>query len=140
MIHRLNSKIIASGIGRRKSAVALVKLYELTDTKTPELFINGLLPEVYLQFNSKAIATLSLPLEIFDLKDKFIVDINVKGGGLIGQTDAIKLGLSRALCNFPQIDRGLLRSYGFLTRDSRCKESKKYGLKKARKASQYSKR
>ena len=98
------------------------------------------IPELYLQFNSKSINTIFLPLEILDLKNRFTIDIKVKGGGLMGQTDAIKLGISRALCNLTSENRTILKTYGLLTRDSRIKESKKYGLKKARKASQYSKR
>jgi small subunit ribosomal protein S9 len=137
-----DSKIITSGIGKRKEAVALVKLCEIEENNEAFNLINGISPELYLQFNSKSINTIFLPLEILNLKNKFNVDIKVRGGGLIGQTDAIKLGLSRALCklNDGPENRTLLKSYGLLTRDARIKESKKYGLKKARKASQYSKR
>jgi len=133
-------KIITSSVGKRKEAVAFVKVYETKDKLDSFILINGIAPELYLQFNSKSISTIFLPLQILNLNNKFTIDIEVKGGGLTGQTDAIKLGISRALCNLDYENRTLLKSYGFLTRDSRIKESKKYGLKKARKASQYSKR
>jgi small subunit ribosomal protein S9 len=140
MIVNKDLQLITSSIGKRKRAVALVKLYEIDDKLSPFTLINGLTPALYLQFNSKSINTIFLPLEILDLKNRFTIDIKVKGGGLMGQTDAIKLGISRALCNLTSENRTTLKTYGLLTRDSRIKESKKYGLKKARKASQYSKR
>ena len=133
-------KVITSSIGKRKQAVAFVKLCEREQNTESNVLINGISPELYLQFNSKSINTIFLPLEILDLKNRFTIDIKVKGGGLMGQTDAIKLGISRALSKINNENRILLKTYGFLTRDSRIKESKKYGLKKARKASQYSKR
>jgi|TARA_B100000780_G_C21126873_1_gene457636 small subunit ribosomal protein S9 len=140
-------KFITSAIGRRKESTAVIKLYELTLDETVELvgveetvMINGLIPEVYLQFNSRYMSTISLPLEVLSLTDKYRIDVTVHGGGLSGQTNAIKLGLARALCKLDSTYRPLLKSYGFLTRDARIKESKKYGLKKARKASQFSKR
>jgi small subunit ribosomal protein S9 len=135
---------IIDGIGKRKAAVASVKLFQIQEnvqSQPPGILINGKPPEIYLQFNLSYINTMLLPLEILNLSTNTInIQINVKGGGLSGQTDAIKLGLSRALCKLHPLNRSLLKPYGFLTRDSRIKESKKYGLKKARKASQYSKR
>jgi len=129
-----------SGVGRRKRAVAWIKISPLKDQVKPLFLINGKSPEIYLQFNSHYLTTILLPLEILNLTDKFNIYVKVYGGGLTGQVDAIKLGLARALCLFDQTNRTILKSYGFLTRDSCIKESKKYGLKKARKASQYSKR
>ena len=70
----------------------------------------------------------------------FNIKVIVKGGGLAGQTDAIQLGIARLLSKADKINRKKLKAQGFLTRDSRIKERKKYGLRKARKASQYSKR
>jgi small subunit ribosomal protein S9 len=140
MIDTKDLKVITSSIGKRKEAVAFVKLCEQNENTNSVTLINGIASAVYLQFNSKSLNTISLPLEILNLKNKFNIEIKVKGGGLIGQTDAIKLAISRALCNLDEKNRTILKSYGFLTRDSRIKESKKYGLKKARKASQYSKR
>ena len=123
-------KFITSAIGRRKESTAVIKLYELTIDERPvvseETFmINGLIPEVYLQFNSKYMSTISLPLEILSLTDKYRIDVTVSGGGLSGQTNAIKLALARALCKLDPNHRPLLKSYGFLTRDARIKESKK---------------
>jgi small subunit ribosomal protein S9 len=140
MIVNKDLELITSSIGKRKRAVAFVKLYAIEDNITPFTLINGLSPSLYLQFNSSSLSTIFLPLEILNLKNNFNIDIKVRGGGLIGQVDAIKLAISRALCNLNSENRTVLKSYGFLTRDARIKESKKYGLKKARKASQYSKR
>jgi len=140
MIVNKDLQLITSSIGKRKRAVAFVKLYEIKDNFSPFTLINGIPPSLYLQFNSKSLNTVFLPLEILNLKNNFSIDIRVKGGGLIGQADAIKLAVSRALCNLSPENRIILKAYGFLTRDARIKESKKYGLKKARKASQYSKR
>jgi small subunit ribosomal protein S9 len=75
------------------------------------------------------------------LKEKqFDIIVLVKGGGLTGQADAIQLGVARQLCKIDKNNRAILKPFGFLTRDSRIKERKKYGLRKARKAPQYSKR
>ena len=137
---------IAVSIGRRKEAVAYVKLYEKSDIDNPggklyeQCFINGHLAGIYFQFDSKSITKICLPFDIVKYKKNFILDVTVRGGGLSGQVDATKLAVSRALSKINNENRILLKTYGFLTRDSRIKESKKYGLKKARKASQYSKR
>ena len=80
------------------------------------------------------------PFELLNLKKEYDLIVKVKGGGFLGQAEAIQLGISRALCEVKQIYRGALKQEGFLRRDSRSKERKKYGLKKARKAPQYSKR
>lgn len=140
MTDNKNLEEVASSIGKRKEAVAFVKVYNKDQTDNSITFINGIPAELYLQFNSKLLNTISLPLEILNSKNKFTLEIDVKGGGLSGQTDAIQLAISRSLCQLDENNRTVLKKYGFLTRDSRIKESKKYGLKKARKASQYSKR
>jgi small subunit ribosomal protein S9 len=140
MIANKDLQLITSSIGKRKRAVAFVELYEIKDNANLFTLINGIPPALYLQFNSQSLNTIFLPLEILNLKNSFNLSIKVKGGGLIGQTDAIKLAISRALCNLNTENRTTLKAYGLLTRDARIKESKKYGLKKARKASQYSKR
>jgi small subunit ribosomal protein S9 len=80
------------------------------------------------------------PLKKLNLENQFNIIVKVKGGGLHGQCDAIQLGLSRALCKYNIQHRHILKPFNFLRRDSRIKERKKYGLRKARKASQYSKR
>jgi small subunit ribosomal protein S9 len=84
--------------------------------------------------------TINKPLNITNTKDNFDVFINVLGGGISAQTNAIKLGLSRALLEYNSELRSALKKAGLLTRDAREKERKKYGLLKARKASQYHKR
>ena len=80
------------------------------------------------------------PLEKLQLENQFDIIALVKGGGLTGQTEAIQLGVARLLCKIETTSRPILKPYGFLTRDARIKERKKYGLRKARKAPQYSKR
>ena len=80
------------------------------------------------------------PLELLRLQKTYDTIVVVQGGGLIGQAEAIKLGIARALCDIEKSYRPFLKTKGYLTRDSRCKERKKYGLKKARKAPQFSKR
>jgi len=123
-------------IGKRKRAVARVSL-------TPgsgELIINKIPGEQYLQYNNNYINTVKAPLEELKLGDKFNIRAIVRGGGLAGQTDAIQLGVARLLSKNDKMNRKKLKVQGFLTRDSRIKERKKYGLRKARKASQYSKR
>ena len=106
-------KVITSSIGKRKQAVAFVKLCEREQNTESNVLINGISPELYLQFNSKSINTIFLPLEILDLKNRFTIDIKVKGGGLMGQTDAIKLGISRALCNLTSENRTTLKIIWF---------------------------
>lgn len=124
------------GIGRRKAAVARIKLIP----GNGQIEINGRPGLAYLQYNPAYIAQIQGPLEILGLNTKYDVFIQTKGGGLTGQTDAIKLGIARALCQFNIAHRKPLKLEGFLTRDARIKERKKYGLKKARKAPQFSKR
>ncbi len=80
------------------------------------------------------------PLEKLSLEKQFDIVAIVNGGGLTGQSQAIQLGLARLLCKMDQKNRQILKPFGFLTRDARIKERKKYGLRKARKAPQYSKR
>ena len=80
------------------------------------------------------------PLELTDTLAKFDVKATVKGGGVTGQAGAVRHGISRALCEADENYRPALKAAGFLTRDPRMKERRKYGLKKARKASQFSKR
>ena len=124
------------GIGKRKKASARVFL----KPGSGNLIINKIAGEKYLQYNTNHIDLVKAPLEKLELKDKFDIIALVRGGGLAGQTKAIQLGLARLLCKIEKINRPKLKSQGFLTRDSRIKERKKYGLRKARKAPQYSKR
>lgn len=129
-------------IGRRKTATAIVSLTPIhNDNIQTILEINGKYGENYLQENSTYLSKILLPLKKTGLLKQYKIIINVHGGGLIGQTDAIKLGIARAICKIDKEQfRSKLKVDGFLSRDSRIKERRKYGLKKARKASQFSKR
>ena len=124
------------GIGRRKQAVARVFLTPGTGNVT----INNVPGEKYLQYNTAYLNTIWAPLQVLGLDKQLDITVIVKGGGLTGQADAIKLGVARLLCKMESQNRVSLKPYGFLTRDARIKERKKYGLRKARKAPQYSKR
>jgi len=124
------------GIGRRKQAVARVFLYPGNGT----IVINKVSGEKYLQSNTTYLNNIWAPLKKLKLEKQFDIVALVRGGGLTGQTDAIKLGVARLICKLEKDGRSTLKPYGFLTRDARIKERKKYGLRKARKAPQYSKR
>ncbi|MBU6229753.1 MAG: 30S ribosomal protein S9 [Cyanobacteria bacterium REEB459] len=124
------------GTGRRKSAVARVRLVP----GTGQLIINKRPGDDYLQFNPAYLMTTRSPLEVLGLENDYDILVNVKGGGLTGQADAIRLGVARALCELAPENRKPLKIEGYLTRDPRAKERRKYGLKKARKAPQFSKR
>jgi len=124
------------GLGKRKQAIARVFL----TTGSGNLIINKVSGEKYLQYNDTYLNLIQAPLEKLQLQNKFDITAVVKGGGLTGQTEAIQLGVARLLCDLEKKNRSELKSKGFLTRDSRIKERKKYGLRKARKAPQYSKR
>ena len=124
------------GLGKRKQAVARVFLIP----GEGNLIINKVNGEKYLQYNDTYLKTVFAPLEKLTLEKQFDVVANVKGGGLTGQAQAIQLGIARLLSNMDKENRVILKPFGFLTRDARIKERKKYGLRKARKAPQYSKR
>jgi len=131
-----DKKVIYSGTGRRKTSIARVELIP----GSGKLIINGLPGELYLQFSPNYLRISSSPLQILGLIKDYDIYVKAEGGGLTGQADAIRLGIARALCNINQDHRIILKSEGLLKRDSRIKERKKYGLRKARKAPQYSKR
>ena len=124
------------GTGRRKSAIARVRLVP----GTGQLLINKRPGDDYLQFNPSYLMTTKAPLEVLGLENDYDILVNVKGGGLTGQADAIRMGVARALCQLDPENRKPLKVEGYLTRDPRAKERRKYGLKKARKAPQFSKR
>jgi small subunit ribosomal protein S9 len=124
------------GIGRRKTSRARVFLVPGKGT----MLVNQREGERYLQFNSKYINASKSPLKIMGIENMYDIYVNTHGGGLKGQTEAIKLGVARALIYMSSDNHTSLKSGGFITRDSRSKERKKYGLKKARKAPQFSKR
>ena len=124
------------GTGRRKKSVARVRLFPGTGNVT----INGRDIDEY--FGLETLKTIvRQPLALTNTAEKFDIVCNVGGGGVTGQAGAIRHGISRALLQFDSEKlRPALKKAGFLTRDPRMKERKKYGLKKARRASQFSKR
>ena len=124
------------GLGKRKQAVARVFIIPGEGNLT----INKVSGNKYLQYNDSYLNTVWAPLEKLNLEKQFDIIALVKGGGLTGQSEAIQLGVARQLCTMENENRASLKPFGFLTRDSRIKERKKYGLRKARKAPQYSKR
>ena len=121
--------------GKRKTSAARVFLKEGTGKVT----INGKDQSVYLQTET-AKTTVNQPLKLVSMNTKFDAYITVKGGGTTGQTEAIRHGIARALLAFDETLRGALKKSGFLTRDSRMVERKKYGRHKARRSTQFSKR
>jgi len=124
------------GIGKRKEAVARVFLIP----GQGNLIVNKLPGERYFQYNDTHLGLIKAPLEKLDLQNQFNIVALVKGGGLTGQAESIQLGVARLLCKMQSQNRAILKPFEFLTRDARIKERKKYGLRKARKAPQYSKR
>ncbi|MBE9126756.1 MULTISPECIES: 30S ribosomal protein S9 [unclassified Coleofasciculus] len=124
------------GTGRRKSSVARVRLVP----GNGQLIVNGRPGDSYFNFNHGYLAAVKAPLETLGLENEYDILVNAHGGGLTGQADSIRLGVARALCELDPDNRSPLKIEGYLTRDPRAKERKKYGLHKARKAPQYSKR
>ena len=123
------------GTGRRKTAVARVRLIPgegqmVVNGRTPEEHFGGILAE----------AELFLPFRVTGTEGRYNTMIKVEGGGVTGQSGAIRHGIARALLQVDPDNRLALRQAGLLTRDPRMKERKKYGLKRARKAPQYTKR
>jgi small subunit ribosomal protein S9 len=132
----VKKKLIYQAIGRRKCAVAKISLLP----GNGNVIINNEIAEKYFKYNLYYLKTIKSPLEKLEYQNSYEIHIEVFGGGLTGQSEAIRLGISRALCNINIENRSILKSEKFLRCDSRVKERRKYGLKKARKASQYSKR
>jgi len=130
------------GTGRRKSSVARVMM-------TPgkgKITVNGVDVNEYMPFEV-LVMDLKQPLVVTNNEETFDIEVNVNGGGFSGQTGAIRLGIARALLEYDKENeakedsyRKILKANGFVTRDSRSKERKKYGLKAARRAPQFSKR
>ena len=122
------------GTGRRKSSIARVYV----TSGTGKIVVNGRPVEEYMPYDT-LIMDLRQPLVLTETDSKYDVRAEVKGGGFTGQAGAIRLGIARALLE-AGCDRNVLKKAGLLTRDSRAKERKKYGLKAARRAPQFSKR
>lgn len=135
MTQKNKGTLVYQGTGRRKTSVARVYLTPgtgvITINKKP---IDEYLPSELLRM------TVRSPFEVTSTEDTFDVNVNVYGGGLTGQAGAIRHGISRALLEASADYRPALKAAGFLTRDPRAKERKKYGLRGARRAPQFSKR
>ena len=130
------NKVQYYGTGRRKKSIARVRL----TTGKGEITINNKTLDEYFGTDTLKYIVRQ-PLNLTNTLDKFDINIKVIGGGLSGQAGAIRHGIARALLQANETEyRPILKSNGFLTRDPRMKERKKYGLKKARKAPQFSKR
>ena len=130
-----SEKIVYAGTGRRKSSIARVRLVE----GSGKITINGKDIDEFFGLETLKVIVRQ-PLTVTNTTNKYDVICSVQGGGFTGQAGAIRHGIARAL-NAANIEyRPALKSNGFLTRDPRMKERKKYGLKKARKAPQFSKR
>lgn len=129
------ANVMYYGTGRRKTSVARVRLIP----GNGKIVVNGREFEEYFALPSLQLI-IKQPLVLTDLFGKYDVLVNVAGGGISGQAGAVRHGISRALLGVEGENRGVLKKAGLLTRDSREKERRKYGLKKARKASQFSKR
>ncbi len=129
-------RVMYWGTGRRKSAIARVRLVP----GSGQLVVNGRPGRDYFNQNVGYLTTAKSPLETLGLENDYDILVNAHGGGLTGQADSIRLGVARALCELDPENRHPLKIEGYLTRDPRAKERKKYGLKKARKAPQFSKR
>jgi small subunit ribosomal protein S9 len=138
----MSNKNLSVGIGRRKTSTAVVSLGLLTNNNsdTP-IVINGKSGDAYFQYNFNYLRQIKMPLETSNVLNEYSIEAKIHGGGLSGQAEALRLGIARALCALDaEKFRSNLKAEGLLTRDARIKERRKYGLKKARKASQFSKR
>lgn len=128
-------KPLAQSTGRRKSSVARVRLYD----GTGEFTLNGRALETYFPQTALRLRVLE-PMKTVDMEGRYDVHATLEGGGYTGQTDALRLGIARALVAVDPDLRPALKREGFLTRDARRVERKKYGLRKARRAPQFTKR
>jgi len=126
---------LAQTIGRRKTSVARVRLYDGTGQFT----LNGRALDDFFPTQARRLRVLE-PLKVVEMDGKYDVVAKLEGGGTTGQADALRLGIARALIEIDPGFRVELKKAGLLTRDPRAVERKKYGLKKARRAEQYTKR
>ncbi len=125
------------GLGKRKRSIATVRIYKAKDKG--EIFVNDQKINDWADYH-ELVQKIVSPLEAVGMKNKFNMTIVVRGGGKNSQAEAIRHGIARALEDFDSSFRETLKPLGFLSRDSRVKERKKYGLKRARKSPQFSKR
>lgn len=126
------------GIGRRKTATARVRIFPTKKNKNNFIINEKELSKYFPDFEFQQIVT--SPLKITQKENAFSVTVKVKGGGLRAQSEAIRLGLARALLKFDLNLKKILKDAGYLTRDARVRERKKFGLKRARRARQWRKR
>ena len=131
-----SKKVVYWGTGRRKQAIARVRLVP----GTGEVIVNGKEGSDYFNRIANYTQSVKAPLETLGLENEYNILVNAHGGGLTGQSDAVKLGVARALCQLAPENRQPLKAEGYLTRDPRAKERKKYGQPGARKRFQFSKR
>ena len=136
MAKKIVKKVQFWGVGRRKKAIARVRIVPGGEGN---IVINKRTLDEYFKLDAQKYIV-KQPLELTSSTDKYDVFVNVAGGGLTGQAGAVRHGIARALCEADAALRPELKKAGFLTRDPRMKERKKYGLHKARKAPQFSKR
>lgn len=129
------AKVEYKGLGRRKSSVAKVMLVP----GTGKILVNKRDPKEYFP-NDLVIQDMMQPLVVTEIANMYDVYVSVYGGGFTGQAGAIRLGIARALIELNADFKKTLRHYGLVTRDSRCKERKKFGLYGARRAPQFTKR
>ncbi|MCR5265087.1 MAG: 30S ribosomal protein S9 [Cyanobacteria bacterium RUI128] len=129
-----NNEIIATG--RRKNSIAIVKLVK----GKGRIFVNGKTLSAYIGNRPAVEMMIYRPLVLTENQDKYDVKVKAVGGGVVGQSGAIRHGIARALLKSNEEYKAVLRSEGLLTRDARVKERKKYGRKRARKRFQFSKR
>ena len=129
------TKPLVQSTGRRKESVARVRLYDGTGAMT----LNGKSLEKYFPTVAQRMRVLE-PLKVADAEGRYDIIAKLEGGGTTGQADALRLGIARGLIELDPELRGDLKRAGLLTRDSRVVERKKYGLRKARRAPQYTKR
>lgn len=123
------------GLGRRKSSIAKVRLI----SGNGKIIINKRKPEEYFP-NELVIQDMMQPLTVTETTKSYDVQVSVYGGGFTGQAGAIRLGIARALIEINPDFKKILKQYGLVTRDARCKERKKFGLYGARRAPQFTKR
>ncbi|MEY2885719.1 MAG: hypothetical protein RJB40_574 [Actinomycetota bacterium] len=131
----MGTKPLTQTTGRRKEAVARVRLRP----GTGKVVINGREFEDYFP-NALQRAAATEAFRVVEAETAYDVDCDIQGGGIAGQAGALRMAIARSILELDDTKRSVLRKAGLLTRDSRKKESKKYGLKKARKAPQYTKR
>lgn len=132
-------KPLTQTTGRRKEAVARVRLRDSTTEGVGTIKVNGRALEDYFPSATHRMVIVE-PLQVAGVEELYDVDVTMHGGGITGQAGALRMGIARSIIELDPEKRGDLKKAGFLTRDAREKEAKKYGLKKARKAPQYSKR